>query len=134
MNTIKTDADFEHAWSLMNHDGYPKVTKEVARKVWDAAYPKPLPGQRDAMKNKKIRCWNTGDGRNTSYYVGAYSRAHATRLLVRAGLDTTERHMKTHASECWGNAMNGVTPEVGVWFEKPRWSGKMMRVPLTDLS
>lgn len=46
MNTIKTDADFERSWALMNQDGNPKVTKEVARKVWDAAYPKPLPGQR----------------------------------------------------------------------------------------
>lgn len=37
--------DFEHYWSLIEQSGQPKVTKEVAKRVWDTAYPKPLPGQ-----------------------------------------------------------------------------------------
>lgn len=83
---------------------------------------------------KKVRCWNIGDGNDIAYYVGAYSPAHAARLLTQLDDSLDARRLKTYGSECWGSAMEGITPEVGVWFKTPRWSGKIARATLKDLS
>jgi len=51
-------------------------------------------------------------------YVCAYSRTHAIRLVNQAsGHETVNQHeAKNYWSEgCWGNTMEGITPEVGVW-------------------
>lgn len=51
---------------------------------------------------KTIRCWNIGDGHDTAYYIGAYSRAHAARLLAQLDIDIDAQRLKVYGSERWG--------------------------------
>lgn len=69
-------------------------------------------------KPKPLKCWN---GRwmngNQNICVCAYSRADAGRLLIQAGARSQgiDKEIKEYFSECWGNNMDGITPERGVW-------------------
>jgi len=50
-------------------------------------------------------------------YVCAYSRAHAVRLInqVVGWQCVSDNELKNYWSEgCWGNTMEGITPEIGV--------------------
>jgi hypothetical protein len=74
----------------------------------------------------KLQLWNGGDSRGGSYYVCATTKKNLIELLHRAGYKLmTMRELNMYWSPTWGNAMNGITPEIGVWFqrshdEKPR--------------
>jgi hypothetical protein len=72
-------------------------------------------GRGDYGHNTSKRFPKGFDGR---LYVAAYSKADAVRLLKEAGYATmTIGEFNTYWSKgCWGNAMEGVTPERGVWF------------------
>lgn len=74
-----------------------------------------------AAKDSGLRLWN-GRGTGTEYatfYVCARSGADAVRLLKRAGHSTMTAHeLKTYFAETWGNAMDGITPERGVWASR----------------
>lgn len=82
---------------------------------------------------KQLKLWNGRDPECTGhFYVCAHSRAHASRIASEAyriikGLKSrtdvgdivTVNEIKDYWSEgCWGNAMNGITPEIGVWHSK----------------
>jgi hypothetical protein len=58
-------------------------------------------------------------GRNQQHvYVAAYSKADADRLLQQAsGIPHSfMNEINVYFSKgCWGNAMDGITPERGVW-------------------
>lgn len=80
------------------------------------------------MKPKPIKQFSTGDGRN-GLFVCAESKAHAVRLLTEAtGTRWTLNHFRDYASPRWGDTMKAITPEIGVWIEKPRFSGKVTRL------
>ncbi len=81
-----------------------------------------------------MRVWN-GRGfksNGDSIYVAACSRREAARLLAMAAnvqgnfqrevddrdIGIWDRELKTYFSECWGNAMDGITPEKGVWYQE----------------
>jgi len=64
-------------------------------------------------------------------YIAAYSRADAVRMiqdyLGRPGIGL-DAELKTYWSMgCWGNSMDGVTPERGIWLSIGR-NGKPFRV------
>lgn len=94
------------------------------------------------MKNEiKLRCWNghgwgnawVGGTRNPKcvdgYSVCARSKAEAVRLLCKAsGMRFTKLEIEKYASECWGNEMAGITPEVGVWVRRVYPEMKIERV------
>lgn len=80
---------------------------------------------------KTLRIWNgRGHGKWTrggSFYIGAYSRRQAARLLCKAcghpeddfWIGRYSREMKGYYAEgCWGNAMEGIAPELGLWATK----------------
>ena len=51
--------------------------------------------------------------------IAAYSMADAGRVCVEAGLnDPGAWEIKNYFSERWGNDMQGVTPERGVWVTR----------------
>jgi len=53
-------------------------------------------------------------------YVCAHSRAEAVRIINEAvGYDiVNDNELKVYWSEgCWGKAMEGITPELGVWTQ-----------------
>lgn len=65
---------------------------------------------------KKLKIWNGGHyNGKTHYSVAAYSQKQAAELVTKAGYPTTISELRTYFSPCWGNNMNGITPEVGVW-------------------
>lgn len=74
---------------------------------------------------RKLRLFNgRGDyGRNNldgHLYVCATSKAEAVRLLKQAGYPTmTMREFDEYwAKDAWGNTMEGIAPEKGVWIER----------------
>jgi len=69
-------------------------------------------------KPKPLKCWNGNwKGNGSHIYVCAYSRADAGRLLVEYGASSRgiDKYIKDYFAECWGHAMDGITPERGVW-------------------
>ena len=99
---------------------------------------------------KKLKIWNgrgwggrlyddkgnfvpdpTGVSRCEHAYVCAYSRAHAVRLINEASGQNAvnDNELKVYWSEgCWGKAMDGITPEIGVWTTQEIWSEKPKRI------
>lgn len=62
-------------------------------------------------------------GRGYHFYIAAYSYADASRLLTQAtGINTNwYRELKDYyCKDCWGNYMDGIIPERGLWVCKER--------------
>ena len=89
------------------------------------------------MKSKKLKVWN-GRGWGRSRYnkkgekirtpleewcehihVCAHSKAEAVRIVneVSRALITVNE-INVYWSNCWGNSMDGIEPEVGVWGQQ----------------
>lgn len=80
---------------------------------------------------KKLKCWNIGDWRHRGgrLFVCASSMADAVRACNEAYSKVhqckdpcagtfTVVYFKDYASPAWGNNMEGITPERGVWWSK----------------
>jgi len=72
-------------------------------------------------EKKPVKVWNgRGDYRELDghLYVGARTKKEACSLVTRAGYfpKLSMNEFTTYWSPCWGNPMEGITPEVGVWF------------------
>lgn len=91
------------------------------------------------MKKKPLKIWNgRGHGRDYDrghFYVCATSRLHAARLIATASgydgqtdsraIGQMDRELRDYYSEgCWGIAMEGITPDVGVWATKTSQHGE----------
>lgn len=71
----------------------------------------------------QLKLWNgraidvLGNTRQSMHiYVAAHSIADLQRLCKELGLNVPSRHeIKTYWSNCWGNPMDGITAERGVW-------------------
>lgn len=73
---------------------------------------------------KQLRLWNGrpygvlphSEWKNAHVCVAAYSMEDARRVCLEAGMrDPGVREIKEYWSECWGNDMDGITPERGIW-------------------
>jgi len=65
---------------------------------------------------RKLRIWNgRGHGRllgNHHFYVAAYSVREAVQIInEHAKCHITSNEINEYYSQCWGNPMNGITPE-----------------------
>lgn len=89
------------------------------------------------MRTRKLKCWNgtliLGTDRvrldprfekgsivkskDVYFNVCAYSLADAVELLKEFGYHLSVHYLRTWWSPCWGNSMDGITPERGVWVE-----------------
>jgi hypothetical protein len=76
---------------------------------------------------KQLKLWNgrvygvlpQSDWKGTHLYVAAYSAADARRLCLELGYaDPGANEVKKYWSPCWGNAMEGITPERGIWVSR----------------
>jgi hypothetical protein len=80
---------------------------------------------------KTIKKFNGNWGTNSHAYVGAYSQKHAVELLNKAsdcrGYMTISQLQKYWSKNCWGNAMNGIEPQIGVWIQDA-WNGPVKKV------
>jgi hypothetical protein len=83
------------------------------------------------MKKKKIlKIWNgRGYEERTHLYLAAYSRADAARLLVKVYPHTTVGHWIPELTNyfcegCWGNTMEGITPERGIWIIRNEYTAE----------
>lgn len=69
-----------------------------------------------------LKLWNGrgGDWRGVAFcYVAARSAADAVRLLQAAGHSRMTRHeLKVYFANVWGNPMNGIRRERGVWIQR----------------
>ena len=80
--------------------------------------------------SKELKIWNGRgwnmrrpvDGKGVEHvYVAAYSRADAVRLINQAAgySAVNDAEIKNYFSDgCWGNPMDGITPERGVWVTR----------------
>lgn len=98
------------------------------------------------MKARELKLWNgrcycvlpgskwKKNGETGHVYVAAYSMADARRVCVEAGLfdpGATEVSKYWNAG-AWGNSMDGITPERGVWLQYG-YSGQPVRIqPIKD--
>lgn len=92
--------------------------------------------ERDVMA-KKLRLWNgrpygvlpVNQCRDAHIFVAAYSVADARRVCVEAGMYDPGAHEVSNywSADCWGSAMEGVTPERGLWVVR-RYGGKPERI------
>jgi len=79
-------------------------------------------------KAKKIKIWNGRGYRNREHlYIGAYSKADACKMLNELYLVSSKsywnREITIYFSEgCWGNTMDGITPERGIWLLQNEYS------------
>ena len=75
------------------------------------------------MKTKQLIIMNgrfLTRGKFVHAYVAAYSKADANRLLIEAanGHGNFVNEINTYFSiGCWGNHMDGITVERGVWLQ-----------------
>ena len=63
-------------------------------------------------------------------YVCATSVKQVVAMFIQAGIHgvtTSEIQVYWHKG-CWGNAMDGVTPEIGIWADHGIWGEKPTRL------
>jgi hypothetical protein len=93
------------------------------------------------MINSKLKIWN-GRGWDSAWlgrerrltgvehwYGCAESKADLMRLFFQADprVPMSLHEIKNYASEgCWGNTMEGITPERGIWVK--RYNGQLDRL------
>ena len=89
---------------------------------------------------KELRLWNgrpygvlpQSEWKHASVCVAAYSIADARRVCVEAGMnDPGANEVTEYWSECWGNDMNGIAPERGIWVSK---GGQAKKLPSNALA
>jgi hypothetical protein len=82
--------------------------------------------------SKRLKLWNgrgwdqrrPPDGKGVEHcYVAAYSRADAVRLINQAAGHSwnivSDHEIKVYYNDsCWGNTMDGIEPERGVWVTR----------------
>ena len=74
--------------------------------------------------SKQLKLWN-GRGiaisrkwDRASVYIAAYSREDARRVCEEAtGHKPPVSELRDYFSQCWGNPMEGITPERGLWVQ-----------------
>jgi hypothetical protein len=95
-STYVAKSDLDAALAMLKEKGI--SPKFVALKTWS--------GILDASARNE-----------TTHYVAAKSKKQAIALLNQAyGHDIMTLHyLNTFWHDCWGNSMNGIEPEIGVW-------------------
>lgn len=72
------------------------------------------------LRTQEDSRWDAlGTNQAPHVYICAYSRADARRLIEEyCGRDIGDFEIKNYFSEgCWGNSMDGVVPERGLWLQ-----------------
>jgi len=78
---------------------------------------------------KKLKVWNANEryrGQEVAVYICAYSLKDAVKLITPICGYTSAHYARNYWSPCWGNTMNGIAQERGVWVELTH--GKVTRL------
>ena len=55
-------------------------------------------------------------------YVGAYSVRHAVEMINQKScelfMNVTINYVSKYWNKCWGDSMNGIEPQIGLWIRK----------------
>lgn len=79
-------------------------------------------------RNHKDPRWKDLDPFKTHASIAAHSRADLRRLIAEyCGNFPQMEYLKNYYSECWGDDMEGITPQRGIWIAFDRW-GEVIRV------
>lgn len=99
--------------------GEQKICKQCGKPVNDQGLAKVSHAAK--CKPPKLRTWNgRGDYRQFQgrFYVCAPTKVLAVKLLAQAGhAYINMREFTGYYSEAWGNSMENVTREIGVWYD-----------------
>ncbi len=74
---------------------------------------------------KKLKFWNhrlmlrcvCGHVEQRHVSICAHSQKDAITLLKEHDLDTSLYEFRGYWNDCWGNSMDGIKPERGIWVE-----------------
>ena len=92
------------------------------------------------LNSMKLKIWNGGGwrcngdclyicGKNRKHAATLHQEAHhkyynLTHKITKSDIDRAYRHIAVYFHEgCWGNAMDGIEPEIGVWYAPPIGGG-----------
>ncbi len=68
--------------------------------------------------------WSRRDPGSVHVYIAAYSQRDALRVVAEyVGCDSTRvslNELRHYFSQCWGDPMDGITPERGLWIQWDR--------------
>ena len=101
---------------------------------------------------RELKCWNggglgivsyklaeqhgVGDPSSVTIYAAVHSRAELIRIIEAYTRGTASPGLKsslrTHWAPHWGDRMQGITPEVGLWATF-NWNDKPIRLWPTDI-
>jgi hypothetical protein len=83
---------------------------------------------------RELKLWNGRhpNGRGSVYAAG-YTKKQVIEMLELAyptggNINSWNRELDIYWSKCWGNSMDGITPEVGVWEQGEKFGSPVMRV------
>jgi hypothetical protein len=77
--------------------------------------------------------YHEASGLSGHLYIAAYSVADALRVLMEHGFESvSRREINEYFAECWGNSMDGVQPERGVWTIDDNPEAKPKRVKASN--
>jgi hypothetical protein len=75
------------------------------------------------IRKRKLKVWNgmvfIGRKQVPASFC-AYSQKDAVALLNETGLAYTTGEIRNYWSPCWGNSMDGIERERGLWIEMER--------------
>ena len=73
--------------------------------------------------------WNAY-GKYRHCYIAAYNRADAGRLYAQAsgGTRGVDYELRDYFSKCWGDSMDGIIPERGLWLQEGNYASKPVRI------
>jgi len=75
------------------------------------------------IRNRKLKVWNGLvwlNRKQISSSICAYSQKDAVNLLNELGFSFTLGEFRDYWPPCWGNSMDGIEPERGLWIEMER--------------
>jgi hypothetical protein len=89
-------------------------------------------GWKGSQVSKTLKIWNGRDWKAQGHiYVAAYSKKQALELVRKAagyeGACSMHEINVYWSAGCWGNSMDGITPEVGVWHS-PDYNTKPVKL------
>ena len=74
------------------------------------------------MSGRYLKLWNGRWFKNQHLYIAAYSQKDAVSLVgqIFPKARFTLHEIQVYFSSCWGNSMEGIKPERGVWVQTGR--------------
>lgn len=129
--------DWRPEWRQPRQPQAPELTQEAAALISPVAPAKGKARQLKLWNGRAYCCYKPSDprwkgndpGRGATISAAAYSRADLRRLIAEyCGEAPSDGELRTYFAECWGNDMDGITPERGIWLTNDHARGHPVRL------